>query len=328
MKWAELIEPAIKLADEGFILDEALPTTIAEGRGYLEKYAEAARIYLPGGKIPRPGDRFVNKDYAATLRAIAKDGADTFYRGEIARKIAADLEDQGGIITYADLAQYRAIEREPVVGQYRGHALYAGGPPVATGIQMFESLQILENYQPRPGARATTDPDYFHYLIEAWKVRDQIRRVADPERWPVDFAEHLTVEHAKKRFAGIDPRKASLLERQTPDDAPAGAATAHRHGDDVVCRRRCRRQHDRRHADAQHVGRNVLRVEGAGFPLQQPPAIVADDGGRLRQHGAADAVEHGQRADAGVCEDAQRGSAEARGRAAPAMRGSRCRSTT
>ena len=221
VKWAELIEPAIRLADEGFVLDEALPTTIAEGRGYLEKYAEASRIYLPGGKIPRPGDRFVNKDYAATLRAIAKDGADTFYRGEIARKIAADLEDQGGIITYADLAQYRAIEREPVVGQYRGHSLYAGGPPVATGIQMFESLQILENYQPRPGARATTDPDYFHYLIESWKVRDQIRRVADPERWPVDFAEHLTVEHAKKRFAGIDPRKASLLERQTPDDAPA-----------------------------------------------------------------------------------------------------------
>jgi gamma-glutamyltranspeptidase/glutathione hydrolase len=86
---------------------------------------------------------------------------------------------------------------------------------------MFESLQILENYQPRPGARATTDPDYFYYLIEAWKVRDQIRRTADPERWPVDFAEHLTVEHAKKRFAGIDPRKASLLERQTPDDAAA-----------------------------------------------------------------------------------------------------------
>jgi gamma-glutamyltranspeptidase/glutathione hydrolase len=221
VKWAELIEPAIKLADEGFVLDEALPTTIAEGRGFLEKYAEAARIYLPNGRIPRPGDRFVNKDYATTLRAIAKDGADTFYRGEIARKIAADLEEQGGIITFADLAQYRAIEREPVVGRYRGHTLYAGGPPVATGIQLFESLQILDNYQPRTGARATTDADYFHYLIEAWKVRDQVRRVADPERWPVEFAEHLTPEHARKLFATIDARKASKLERQTPDDAPA-----------------------------------------------------------------------------------------------------------
>lgn len=220
VKWAELIEPAIKLADDGFILDESLPTSLAEGRRYLEKYPEAARIYLPGGNVPKPGERFFNKDYATTLRAIAKDGADTFYRGDIARKIAADLEDHGGIIGFADLAQYRAIEREPVVGQYRGHALYAGGAPISTGIQMFESLQILENYQPRANARATTDADYFHYLLEAWKVRDQVRRVADPERWPVEFAEHLTLEHARKLFAKIDPRKASRYERQLPDDAP------------------------------------------------------------------------------------------------------------
>jgi gamma-glutamyltranspeptidase / glutathione hydrolase len=223
VKWAELIEPAIKLADEGFVLDEALPTTIAEGRRFLEKYSDASRIFLPGGKLPRPGDRFVNKDYATTLRAIAKDGADTFYRGEIARKIAADLEEQGAIIGLADLAQYRAMEREPVVGHYRGHTLYAGGPPVSTGIQLFESLQILDNYQPRPRARTTTDPDYFHYVMESWKVRDQIRRVADPERWPVDFAEHLTPEHAKKLFAKIDPLKASKLERPTQDDASGPA---------------------------------------------------------------------------------------------------------
>ena len=156
VKWAELIEPAITLADEGFILDESLPTTIAEGRRFLEKYPESAKIFLPGGKVPHPGDRFVNKDYANTLRAIAKDGGETFYRGEIARKIAADLEEQGGIIGFADLAQYRAIEREPIVGHYRGHSLYAGGPPVSTGIQLFESLHVLENYQPRAG-RARDD---------------------------------------------------------------------------------------------------------------------------------------------------------------------------
>ena len=222
VKWSELIDPAITLADTGFILDEALPTSLAEGRRFLEKWPEASKLYLPGGKVPTPGERFVNKDYANTLKAIAKDGAETFYRGEIARKIAADLEQNGGIIGTADLAQYRAIERDPVVGQYRGHALYAGGPPVSTGIQLFESLQILEQYQPRAGARITTDADYFHYLLESWKVRDQIRRVSDPERFPVDFAEHLTLEHARKLFAKIDPKKASLLERPQPDDVPAG----------------------------------------------------------------------------------------------------------
>jgi gamma-glutamyltranspeptidase len=220
VKWAELVEPAIRLADEGFILDEALPTSIAVGRQYLEKYPEAARIYLPGGKVPKPGDRFFNKDYAETLRAIAKDGAETFYRGDLARKIAADMAENGGIITYADLAQYRAIEREPVVGQYRGHSLYAGGPPVSTGIQLFESLQILENYQPRPGARATQDADYFHHVLESWKVRDPLRRVADPERWPVDFAEHLTLDHARSLFGKIDPRRASRYERVPPDTEP------------------------------------------------------------------------------------------------------------
>jgi gamma-glutamyltranspeptidase len=224
VKWEELVEPAIKLAEEGFILDESLPSSIAEGRRFLEKWPEAAKIYLPEGNVPKAGDRFFNKDYGATLRAIQKGGADAFYRGEIARKIAADMDANGGIIAFADLAQYRAIERAPVSASYRGHTLYAGGPPLATGVQLFESLQVLDNYQPRAGARASTDADYLHYLIEAWKVRDPLRRIADPERWPVDYEEHLTTAHAKKLFAKIDPRKASRYERTPPDDPPSAPA--------------------------------------------------------------------------------------------------------
>ncbi len=220
VRWEDLVAPAIALADEGFILDEGLPSSIAEGRRFLEKWPEAAKIYLPGGKVPKPGDRFFNKDYANTLRAIQKGGADAFYRGEIAKKIAADMEENGGILTFADMAQYRAIERTPVMGRYRGHTLYAVGPPVSTGIQLFESLHVLENYTPAAGARASTDPDYLHYLVESWKVRDPLRRVADPERWPVEFEEHLTAEHAKKLFAKIDAKKASRYERQPPEEAP------------------------------------------------------------------------------------------------------------
>jgi gamma-glutamyltranspeptidase len=220
VKWEDLVAPAIALADDGFILDESLPSSIAEGRRFLEKWPEAAKIYLPNGKVPRPGDRFFNKDYANTLRAIQKGGADAFYRGEIAKKIVADMEENGGILSYADMAQYRAIERAPVMGSYRGHTLYAGGPPLSTGIQLFESLHVLENYQPRAGARASTDADYLHYLVESWKVRDPLRRVADPERWPVDFEEHLTKDHAKKLFAKIDPRKAMRYERTPPEDQP------------------------------------------------------------------------------------------------------------
>jgi gamma-glutamyltranspeptidase len=220
VKWEDLVAPAIGLADEGFILDEGLPSSIAEGRRFLEKWPEAAKIYLPGGKVPKPGERFFNKDYASTLRAIQKGGADAFYRGDVARAIAADMEANGGILTYADMAQYRAIERAPVAGHYRGHTLYAGGPPVSTGIQLFESLHVLEHYQPKPGARAAADPDYLHYLVESWKVRDPLRRVADPERWPVEFEEHLTAAHAKQLFDKIDVSEASRYERQATEDAP------------------------------------------------------------------------------------------------------------
>ncbi|HUU33157.1 MAG TPA: gamma-glutamyltransferase, partial [Vicinamibacterales bacterium] len=155
VSWADLIAPAIALADEGFILDEALPSSISEGRRFIEKYPESARIFLPGGAVPQPGDRFVYKDYAETLRAIARDGAETFYRGAIARKIAADMADNGGIITYADLAQYRAMERAPVRGRYRGHAVFSASPPIATGIQLIESLQVLDHFTPKAGARIT-----------------------------------------------------------------------------------------------------------------------------------------------------------------------------
>ena len=82
---------------------------------------------------------------------------------------------------------------------------------------MIETLQILDNYRPKPGARFVTDPDYFHYLIESWKVRDNPRRIADPAHWNVDIGEHLSREHAAALFRKIDPRQAS---RSSPEDNP------------------------------------------------------------------------------------------------------------
>lgn len=206
--WADLVAPAIELAEQGYVLDEALPTTIAEGRAAFERYPEAARIFLPNGRVPRPGDRFVNKDYAETLRVLAKEGGQSFYRGTIARRIVDDMTANGGIIAADDLAQYRAMERQPLVARYRDHLVYAPGPPVSTGLQLLETLQILENYQPRAGATYTTDADYFHHVIDAWRVRDGGARTADPERWPADLGNHLEPSHTLERFKLIDPKKA------------------------------------------------------------------------------------------------------------------------
>lgn len=224
VKWADLIEPAIRYAEEGFRLDESLPSSIAEGRQFLDKYPEAARIFLPGGRVPKPGETFVNKDYADTLRIIAREGADAFYRGSIARRIAADMEANGGILTYEDLAQYRAVERRPVSGRYRGHVLYTGGPPVGSGVSLLEAFQIFANYQPRPGATPWTDAEYWHYMIESWKARDPIRRIADPAHWPVDYEQHLEASHAAALFRKIDPaRSLRLPDDEDPERAsPAG----------------------------------------------------------------------------------------------------------
>jgi gamma-glutamyltranspeptidase len=234
VQWADLLAPAIKIADEGFILDEALPTTIAEGRESFAKYAEAARLFLPGGNVPSPGDRFVNKDYAATLRTLAKEGGQSFYTGSIARRIAEDMAANGGVITYEDLAQYRAMERTPLRARFRGHLVFTPPPPVSTGLQVAESLQIFDGYRPRPGARAAADADYFHHAIEAWRVRDGGARIADPERWPVDLGNHLDPAHTLERFKLIDPQKVfvtggggrggdapALKDRPTSEDATA-----------------------------------------------------------------------------------------------------------
>jgi gamma-glutamyltranspeptidase len=216
--WADLIAPAIALADNGFVLDEALPTTIAEGRASFAKYPESAKVFMPGGKVPKPGDRFVNKDYAATLRTLAADGAQAFYRGSIARRIAADMAEHGGVISADDLAQYRAVERQPLSGRYHGYAVYSAPPPVATGAQLVETLDILDNYRPAPGTSYRTNADFLHYVIEAWRVRDGGGRIGDPDRTPVDLGNHLEAAHALERFKLISPTSVYV--------APAGARGA------------------------------------------------------------------------------------------------------
>jgi gamma-glutamyltranspeptidase/glutathione hydrolase len=219
--WSELIAPAVAHAEQGFVLDQTLPSSIAEGRQYFQKYAAASRIFLPNGRVPKPGERFVNRDYAATLRTIAAGGAESFYRGSLARRIAADMQANDGLITYEDLAQYRAIERKPVSGHYRGHVLFTGGPPVSAGVSLLEAFQVLAHYKAPPGATPARDADYWHYLIESWKLRDRVARIADPAQWPVDFDEHLDAEHAADLFHRINPKFAQIFPEDS-DEVGAG----------------------------------------------------------------------------------------------------------
>ena len=113
----------------------------------------------------------------------------------------------GGLITLDDLAQYRAIERRPLAGRYRDHAVYSAPPPVSTGLALIETLQILENYQPQGrGASYATDADYFHYAIEAWKVRDQSGRIADPALW-TSISDRTSIRRTRRRCSSGSIRR-------------------------------------------------------------------------------------------------------------------------
>ena len=269
--WSDLVAPAIDYAESGYELDAALPTTIAEGRKFFEKYRSSARIYLPDGKVPKAGDRFVNKDYAATLRTIAKDGADSVLpwldrpahrrrHGEERRPHHA--RRPGAVSRHRAPAARRPLSRSPDL-------LVA-----AAGLDRRDAHRNAADPRELPAAarRDATrrDADYLHYAIESWRVRDQGPRIADPALWDVSLGPHLDPAHAATLFKRIDPKKAS---RDRTSAAGRRPTRTDRPRDDGVCGRGCGGQHDCRHADAEHVGRDVLRVRRPWLPLQQPSAL-------------------------------------------------------
>jgi gamma-glutamyltranspeptidase len=218
--WADLIAPAVDYAAAGFVLDGTLPATVAEGQVPASRYAGARALLLPGGRLPQPGDRFVNADLAATLRVIAAHGAGAFYRGDLARRMVDDLASHGGILTREDLEQYRVVERAPVRGVFRGHVVFSTPPPVASGTALIEVLQTLDRRPAAPGAQLARDVEVAHLLIETFRHVHHVRAV-DPAKWPDQSAVHLESAHAVDVFGQIDPRRASTRRPEADEDGTA-----------------------------------------------------------------------------------------------------------
>jgi len=216
--WADLIAPAVEYAADGFVLDGTLPATVAEGQGAIGRTAGARALFMPGGRLPQPGDRFVNADLAATLRVIAAHGADAFYRGELAQRMVDDLAGHGGILSRDDLEQYRVVERTPVRGTFRGHVVFSTPPPVASGTTLIEVLQTLDRRPAAPGASLAGDVDAAHLLIETFRSVHHVQAV-DPAIWPDQSAAHLEPAHAADVFGQIDPRRSSARRPAADDDA-------------------------------------------------------------------------------------------------------------
>ena len=207
-EWSDICAPAIARAEAGFAVRPHVFYWWTHGAEFgrvpverrLAYSATGRRAYFrPDGSLKRIGDRVENPDLAHSLRRIARDGADTFYRGEIAERIEADMRAHGGLITREDLAAYRTVRVDPLSGTYRGFEVATNRPP-GGGIMLIEMLNILEHFD--LAALGHNSSAYIRTVVEAMKAAtaDKDAHVGDPAF--VDVPDHLTTKAYAEGIAG------------------------------------------------------------------------------------------------------------------------------
>ncbi len=209
MSLAEVMAPAIRLAEDGIVVSRGLARALESRRERFVKWpATMAAFYKPGGSAYRPGEVLKQPDLASTLKLIARDGTDAFYKGEIAEAIAAEMAAHGGLITGADLAGYRAVLRRPVTGRYRGHEIRSMPPPSSGGVHLIQILNILEGFPIRELGH--NGAETIHLMAEAMKLAyaDRSAHLGDPDFWPVPVAGLTAKAYAAKLRATIDRARA------------------------------------------------------------------------------------------------------------------------
>jgi gamma-glutamyltranspeptidase / glutathione hydrolase len=215
-KWEELMGPAVELASKGYALSDGEATaTKNAGRG-LSAFPESNRIFLRGGKYYEPGDTFVQADLGRVMERIARLGAKDFYEGETAALLARDMKEHGGLITLEDLKSYKAIERKPVTGKYRGYDIISSPPPSSGGIGILQMLGVLEGTGfEKAGAGSATA---VHYMTEAMRhfFADRSDNLADPDFVKVPQTAMLDPRYILKIRSSIDPEKATPSTQLKP----------------------------------------------------------------------------------------------------------------
>jgi gamma-glutamyltranspeptidase/glutathione hydrolase len=221
---AAVMAPAIRHAERGFRVTGYLSECIAEATADLARFPDSARVFLPGEKPLAKGDLLVQPEYAQTLRTIAAEGPGALYGGAIGRRVADHMAQAGGLITLDDLTRYRAVERAPLRGTYRGFEIAGCPPPTGGGIHLIQMLNILEAYDVAALGYGTADG--IHLLAEALKIAfaDRAAVTGDPAFVDVPVARLTSKDYAAARRAGIDMAKAGA---HVAGVAPASAHTTH-----------------------------------------------------------------------------------------------------
>jgi len=218
---ADLIAPAIKMARDGIAFADDRAESLPNEHARLARWPSTAKIFIKAdGSALSTGDTLVQSDLAATLEAIARDGPRAFYEGPVADKIAADVQAAGGVMTADDLKDYRAVERAPVRGTYRGYDVVSMPPPSSGGVELIEMLNILEGYDLAHADQAQE----LHLLIEAMKraYADRALFLGDPEKVQNPVARLISKDYAAAWRATIDPAHATPAS-----DIHAGGNTDH-----------------------------------------------------------------------------------------------------
>ncbi|MEX0803223.1 MAG: gamma-glutamyltransferase [Candidatus Binatia bacterium] len=179
--WQVLMAPAIRLAAEGFPLDATFRYAIERQQASMKKFSDLGRIYMPKDEVPGEGELIRQAELGQTLKAIASQGADAFYRGWIAEAIAETIKKEGGVLTIDDLKNYKPVWREPLVGNYRRRTVITMPPPSSGGVALLQMLNVLEGHQlsSLPHNSAT----YLHLVAETMKhaFADRAQYLGDPD---------------------------------------------------------------------------------------------------------------------------------------------------
>src|SRR5664279_3289811 len=202
---ADLIAPAIPMAQQGFPVEDDIADSLPRARDRLARWPSSAGIFLNGGQPLHEGDRLLQFDLADTLRAIAQDGPRAFYAGPTADRIATAVTKAGGIMSKDDLKNYQALERPVVRGSYRGTDIISMPPPSSGGVHLIEMLNILEGYDLAKLGRGEQSQ---HLLIEAMKraYADRAMFMGDPDAVTMPIAGLLSKQYAASLRAGIGER--------------------------------------------------------------------------------------------------------------------------
>jgi gamma-glutamyltranspeptidase/glutathione hydrolase len=229
MKRGHVIAPAIKYAEDGFVLDQGDVDLLHTATDQFKKdINDTGSIFLRNGEPLQVGQKLVQKDLAKTLREIASKGADGFYKGWVAEAIVASSQAGKGLITQADLDKYQTRELAPIECDYRGYHVISAPPPSSGGVIICEIMNILEGYpMPSLGFRSAQG---LHYQIEAMRHAyvDRNSYLGDPDFVKNPLTHLLDKDYATKLRAAIDPQKAGISRDIKPGVAPhEGSNTTH-----------------------------------------------------------------------------------------------------